>query len=260
MNIGAQLYTVRDFTKTEEGIAETLRKVRAIGYRHVHCSALGPIEPARLHALLEENGLACVVTHTSPDRLLEMPDTVIEEHKVIGCDSIGMSMMPERYRGSLAGLKALIHDYRPVIRKIIDAGLSFHYHNHDVEFMRDGNRAFLDILLEEWPEAHLMMCAFWVQVGGGDPIEWVRRYGSRIQHVHMKDMAFAGEAVGKGRIMTPVLEGNMNYRGFIEACRDTGAVQNLLVEQDDCNGIDPFECLAKSFNNLVAVRDEGLFS
>ena len=46
--IAAQLYTVREFTKTEADIAETMKKVRQLGYEAVQCSALGPIEPEAL--------------------------------------------------------------------------------------------------------------------------------------------------------------------------------------------------------------------
>lgn len=35
MEIGAQLYTVREFCQTTEGFAETLKKVAQIGYRTV---------------------------------------------------------------------------------------------------------------------------------------------------------------------------------------------------------------------------------
>lgn len=251
MHIGAQLYTVRDFTQTPEGIAETLRKVRAIGYRYIQCSKLGPIEPEHLRDLIDENELTCVVTHADPERLLADVQGVIAEHRTIRCNSIGLSIMPERYRGSLEGLRAMISDYRPTLQAILDAGLTFHYHNHDVEFIRAGNQTLLDILLNEMPEMKLMMCAFWVQVGGGDPIEWITRYGDRMQHIHLKDMATSAADVGHGRIMTPVLSGNMNYRGIIKACAETGTVQNLLVEQDTCEG-DPFDCLKVSFDNITA--------
>lgn len=260
MNIGAQLYTVRAFTQTPEDIAQTFAKVRAIGYRHVQCSAMGPIEPERLRDLLGENGLACVVTHTSPDRLLEETDAVVAEHKVFGCDSIGMGMMPERYRRSLEGLRAFIQDYTPAVRKIEDAGLTFHYHNHDMELMRFEGRTLLDMMLAEWPQIHLMPCTFWVQVGGGDPVDWIGRYGHRIRHAHLKDMAYGKTEDGFGRVFTPVLGGNMNYRGILAALEAVGTVQNVLVEQDDCYGADPFECLRASFENLSRLKAEGVFS
>ena len=38
MEIGAQLYTVRDYAKTTEDFAETLKKIADIGYRIVQVS------------------------------------------------------------------------------------------------------------------------------------------------------------------------------------------------------------------------------
>lgn len=254
MHIGAQLYTVREYTQTPKDLAATLRKVAGIGYRHVQCSALGPIDPHELRDLLDANGLTCAVTHTKPERLLHELDKVIDEHRVIGCRDVGMGMMPERYRGSLEGLRALIADYGPAARRLTDAGLRFHYHNHDIEFQRVEGRTLLDVMMEEWPEAHLLMCAFWVQAGGGDPVEWARKYGSRIRQIHLKDMAYSPQANAAGlhRIMTPALEGNMNCRGLLAACAEQG-VEYVHVEQDDCNGMDPFECFRISFENLKAL-------
>ena len=50
----------------------------------------------------------------------------------------------------------------------------------------------------------------------------------------------------------PVGEGNINFAAVTEACRDAGA-EYLLVEQDDCNGEDPFDCLKRSYLNLRAL-------
>ena len=249
MQVGAQLYTVRDFIQTPPDISASLKKVAAIGYRYVQCSKLGPIDPHHLRDLLDENGLTCLVTHVDPERMLQNIAGVIEEHRIIGCPDIGMSIMPKRYWGSAAGVRALIADYRPVVQQILDAGMHFHYHNHDLEYIREEGRALLDILLEEWPEAHLLLCAFWTQAGGADPVQCLQTYGDRIKHVHLKDMSCGLRNGERVRLMQPVLEGNMDYRRLIDLCKEKG-VEGLLVEQDDCNGLDPFECLKISFENL----------
>ncbi|MCL2812088.1 MAG: sugar phosphate isomerase/epimerase [Clostridia bacterium] len=251
MHIGAQLYTVRDFTQTPKDLAATLKKVADIGYKYVHCSKLGPIDPHELRGLLDANGLTCTVTHTDPERLLRDVDGVIAEHKAIGCQDVGMGMMPERYRGSLEGLRRLIADYQPAVGRMLDAGLRFHYHNHDIEYQRVAGRTLLDIMMEEWPGAHLLACTYWVQMGGGDPIAWIQKYGARIRQVHIKDMVYTPQAnnFGQHLVMTPILEGNMNYRGILAACAEQG-VEFAHVEQDDCYDADPFDCLRKSFENL----------
>jgi sugar phosphate isomerase/epimerase len=46
--IAAQLYSVRDYCNDAREIVETLKKVRAIGYKAVQLSSLGPLPPRRL--------------------------------------------------------------------------------------------------------------------------------------------------------------------------------------------------------------------
>lgn len=45
MRIGAQFYTVRDFCKTTEALAETLKKVADIGYEYVQISGTCAYDP-----------------------------------------------------------------------------------------------------------------------------------------------------------------------------------------------------------------------
>ena len=55
MEIGAQLYTVREHTKTLEDFSRTLEKIAAIGYRNVQVSGTCAYEPAWLKAELGQN-------------------------------------------------------------------------------------------------------------------------------------------------------------------------------------------------------------
>lgn len=257
MKIGAQLYTVRDYTQTAEDLAETLRRIALMGYKYVHCSKLGPIPPETIRQQLDENGLVCSVTHVDPELLLENVTAVIESQKILGCTEIGMSIMPERYRGSYEGLRTMIRDYTPILQKIKDADMNFHYHNHDVEFIREGSSTLLDILMDEMPGMNLLFCPFWAQVGGADPIECLNKYSERIHIVHLKDMAVSVGAteVGNSRIYTPVLDGNMNYKKILQTCSKNSNIQYALVEQDQCYG-DPFGCLEKSLKNISALGYE----
>jgi sugar phosphate isomerase/epimerase len=65
--------------------------------------------------------------------------------------------------------------------------------------------------------------------------------------VHFKDMAVQVRD-GRVQIMTEVGEGNLNWKGIIKACAETG-VKWAAVEQDICQR-DPFESLAISRRNL----------
>ena len=68
--IVAQLYTLRDFTKTPEDVKKTLYKVKEIGYDAVQVSGFGPIDPYHLKDLADEVGVKIVVTHVAYDRMI----------------------------------------------------------------------------------------------------------------------------------------------------------------------------------------------
>jgi sugar phosphate isomerase/epimerase len=61
--LAAQLYTVREFTKTAAELVVSLKKVRAMGYTCVQISAIGPIPDAEVKAMLDEAGLTVCITH-----------------------------------------------------------------------------------------------------------------------------------------------------------------------------------------------------
>ena len=70
MRIGAQFYTVRDFCKTPEGLAESLARVAEIGYTTVQISGTCAYDPEWLNAELRKNGLECEITHIPGERIL----------------------------------------------------------------------------------------------------------------------------------------------------------------------------------------------
>ena len=251
MEIGAQLYTVREHTKTLEDFSRTLEKIAAIGYRNVQVSGTCAYEPAWLKAELDRTGLRCVLTHTDPGRIAAETDAVAAEHQAFGCTHIGIGSLPGGFDKGLAGYQPFAETYRPVGRRLAALGCRLMYHNHHMEFARtgEGREIYLERFLRDFAPEELgfTLDTYWVQAGGGDPVQWLNRLAGRVPCVHLKDMAFAD---GQPR-MAPVYEGNMNFDGILKACEQAGA-RYLLVEQDDCYGADPFECLAMSYRNLAA--------
>ena len=58
--------------------------------------------------------------------------------------------------------------------------------------------------------------------------------------------------IGLLDMIAVVGEGNINFEAVIAAAADAGT-QYLLVEQDDCHGEDPFDCMKRSYENLKAL-------
>lgn len=245
--IAAQMYTLRDFTKTAEDLRSTFQKVSAMGYEAIQISGIGPIDPKLVKEYADESGLAICATHVSWDRLTNDLDALAAEHKLWNCKNIGLGSLPEIFRTGQEGYREfakLMSDIAVTLKDQHD--LQFVYHNHDFEFERFDGMTGMEILLTESdPAVGFELDLYWVQAGGGSPAEWIRKVAGRMQVVHLKDMAI----VNRKQIFAEIGEGNMNYKEIINVCRETG-VEWFVVEQDVCRR-DPFESLEISLRYLL---------
>jgi len=246
--IAAQLYTLREYTRTAEELDRALARVAAIGYAAVQVSAIGPIDPREVKASADRHGLAICATHVPYARLVDDLDAVIAEHRLWNCRYVGLGMMPRQYLAAgIEGLRAFIREVSEAAKRLRDAGLQFVYHNHRMEFAKFGGRTALELLMEETdPDAfHFELDTYWAQAGGADPAAWIRRLDGRMKVVHLKDMAVVGDEPHFAEIG----EGNMNWDAILDACRAVG-MEWYVVEQDVCRR-DPFESLAISWRYLA---------
>lgn len=250
MELGAQLYTVRDYTKTLEDFAETLQKIADIGYTVVQVSGTCAYTPEWLKEQLTKTGLRCVITHTNPDRMVSDTEEVIEEHKIFGCKHIGIGCMPSGLKNGMTDYFEFVEKFKPVGKRFSEQGAYLMYHNHNMEFAKsDNGEIYLARMADDFAPEELgfTLDTYWVQAGGGDPAWWIKFFSGRVPCVHLKDMAYVDGSIR----MAPVGEGNINFDSVLNACKEAGT-EYLLVEQDDCYGENPFDCLKKSYQNLKA--------
>ena len=248
VQIGAQFYTVRDQCQTLEDFALTLRKVADIGYKTVQISGTCPYEAEWLRDQLAMNDLRCVLTHIPVPRLTGETTQVVAEHHLFGCKHIGLGWYAFDESRADADLAHFMAIWPAVARKIREGGRYFMYHNHDQEFKRtpDGKQIILEYLAENIPAGDMgfTLDTFWVQAGGGDPAQWIANLAGRVPVIHLKDFAY-------GRKMAVIGEGNINFDRVFAKAEESGT-KFMMVEQDDCNGEDPIECLRRSYQYLKA--------
>ncbi len=245
MIIGAQFYTIREHCKTLDDFARSLQKIADIGYTAVQISGTCEYDPQWLKEQLDKNGLKCVLTHISKDKLTSDPVAVAKAHDVFDCDYVGLGAFQfkdeegKRYSDFLS-------TYPAVAKALCDNGKYFMYHNHAHEFRKIDGKLILDKLAEDVDAKYMgfTLDTYWVQVGGGDPAQWIEKLSGRVPCIHLKDCGFEQK-------MEVVGEGNINFDRVFEKAEKAGT-KYMLVEQDNCNGEDPFDCLKRSYNNLKA--------
>lgn len=255
-SIAAQLYTVRDHTKTIDDIARTCQRVRAMGYEAVEAAALGPHDVAALARILGDNGLVCVCSHADLDDMVQESARCADYHAALGCafasiGGFGFGGHPtDQWR-------KFIDEYNVAAATMQEAGIRIGYHNHYQEWIRnvDGVRP-IDLLIRDLhPAVWIELDTYWVAHAGGEPTDWIRRIADsgspdlpRLPCVHFKDMQMDGEGT---RIMCEVGSGNLHWPGILDACRAAGT-QWHIVERDH-GALDPFESLKVSLEQLQAM-------
>ena len=248
--LGAQLFTCREYTKTIGDVTHTLKKVARIGYSTVQISGFGPVDPKEVAKVLADTNLGVAATHMAWEKFRTQLDEVIAIHKMWKCKHPAIGALPGEYR-TVDGISRFIGELAPVAERLAAEGMDFSYHNHSHEMVRIGDKTWLGMLYEQADPSLLKaeIDTYWIQHGGGDPAEWVRRCAGRIPLLHLKDMAIGED--GEQR-MAEIGEGNLNWSAILQAAAEAG-VEYYLVEQDRCYDRTPFESLEISYRNLKAM-------
>ncbi len=248
--IGAQLYTLREYLKTPADMAKTFSRLSEMGFGIVQVSGLGPIDATELKKMLDDNGLACVVTHRSMDQIHNTQE-MLEYHQTLGCPYTALGAF---HSDSREDWKSFITEFSRLGKTLAAAGLRLGYHNHSHELAPFGDDPAkinpqenpLHLMLAEAdPSIWFEIDTYWIAHGGGDPAAWIEACTGRIPVVHVKDMTITPEREQK---MCEIGSGNLNWPRILDACKKAG-VEYYLIERD-AGDVDAFESLKISLEYL----------
>ena len=247
--VGAQLYTLRDFLKTPAEIAQSLKKVRAIGYQAVQVSGLGPIDDAELVKIIDGEGLTCAATHESAADILNNPQTVADHLDKLNCKYTAYPYPADVDFSTKAGTLDLARQLDAAGQVLHAAGKVLTYHNHSIEFQKIDGATILDLIYQNTDPAHLQgePDTYWIQHGGGSPLAWCQKLKNRLPLLHMKDYIVNHKSEPT---FAEIGAGNLDWPAIIPAAQAAGC-QWYLIEQDICPA-DPFDSLKQSFDYIKA--------
>ncbi len=245
--VAIQLYTLRDFCKTPADIASTMKKCRQIGYRAVQASALGPISEEELLRILDGEGLTLCATHEPSDTLLNEPEKVVERLGKLKCKYTAYPSPKGIDLGSRAAVEEWIAKLDRAGAVLRGAGQVLTYHNHHHEFRRVDGDLIFDLIFDKTDPQNLggEIDTYWVQYGGGNPVEWCEKLAGRLPLLHLKDYAVIEESKVT---YAEIGAGNLDFPKIIAAAEKSGC-EWFIVEQDTCPG-DPFDSIKKSFDHI----------
>ncbi len=254
MAISLQMYTLRDFLKTREDVAATLKKVAAIGYEYVQISVPAFMTVTELQAMLEENSLKADSVMAPTAAVEANLDLIAASAAILKTDVVRTDGIPYKYVTSEEGCRTYSGILEKAGRLLKGRGLKFMYHNHAIEYINFEKCTGMDIMLAETSPEHVMFQpdVHHIAAAGAEPSIALKAFKGRCEYVHMQGYAIIpGEGFDKGipRRTVPVGTGNLNWSGIVKTSLEMG-VRLFVAEQDWCIG-DPFEEVALSYSNLV---------
>jgi sugar phosphate isomerase/epimerase len=214
--VGIQLYTLRDDARRD--LEGTLVNIAQIGYKDVELlSSMNNfgMPPARLRAILDRNGLRAPSTHIDVGAFDEL-DRQIEVAKILGHEYLVLASIPND--------KPTLDDYRRVAdrlneagRRALPSGIRVAFHDESIDFRKIDGVVPYDVLADRTDPTYvrLQLDTGNLAQAGGDPHDYLKRYGSRYWLFHIKDVPALGAEhdteLGKGVIDFKRLFANIDH-------------------------------------------------
>ena len=239
--IAIQLYTVRAALK--ENFVDTMKEIAALGYEGVEFAfSFGGMEPLELAEFMKKLGLKTISVHTSLTKAADPEFGDFAYAKALGAETIICS-------GKRDGFADIIDDLAVQVRAVKRAaaanGFGFAYHNHDFEFVKlaDGGYGY-DKLVGD--DLNVELDVYWLTQGGVDQVGYIRRYGSRLPYLHLKDRD------PETKTFTELGTGDVPLAKCVEALDGT-ICKWLVYEQDVCNypGVESAKISIRNLKKLL---------
>jgi sugar phosphate isomerase/epimerase len=248
--LGVQLYTVRSVIQND--LPGTLAAIRKIGYRTVETFVAEYKMPAKdLRQAILDAGLTVPSAHFAYTDF----DTRFDYAKDLGAECVVCSSIPGTIANSADGYKKAADQYNAWGEKAKSMGLKFGFHNHNMEFKDYGGVTGFDVLIKNTDPALVQwqMDCYWVAQAGHDPVEMLRKYGKRMQSLHLKDrkpnVPTSTDTGAASAHFTEVGTGTLDWVTILRLA-EKNHIPNMYVEQDQVER-PPLESLQISYTNLV---------
>ncbi len=184
MEISLQLYSIHE--ETAKDFSGSVKRVGEIGFQGVEFAGYGGLSSAEQGKLLAESGLYSVGTHTGLQTFEDNFEAELNYSKAIGSKYI---ICPWAKVDTMEEIDHLAKVLNRAAEHAAKEGIKVGYHNHDHEFkMLDGKYA-LDWLAEKTSDQVVLeLDVFWVAYAGVDPVEYIKKWGKRVELIHIKQM------------------------------------------------------------------------
>jgi len=253
--VGLQMWSLREYLPKD--LPGSLAKVRAMGFREVEGAGLWKHTLAELKAALDKAGLRCQSAHMGFDRLRDDPAGAFAEAKGLGASWVVCPWITHDKEFTRDDALKSAEVFNKVASAADAAGLRFAYHCHGYEMLPSPEGTRFDTLAQNTDPKRVMfqVDVFHTLHGGGNPVDLITRYGSRVKSLHLKDLK-KGVAITKGTgtatpdVDVPLGTGQVDWPAVLRAAMKAGA--SLYYIEDE--SADPWGHIPQSVAYLRTLK------
>jgi sugar phosphate isomerase/epimerase len=273
--IGLQLYTVD--AELHKDFPGTLSKVAGIGIKEVEIAAKYGKPAAEWKAALNDCGLHCRSVHVYDPS--ESPEEVMRFARELGAGYVVTSLNPppdivakipggnltwtplvETMKGmTLDDWKKSAAIANRLGEQAARYGLTYAYHNHNIEFKKFGNTTAYETLLALTDPAKVkfeMDCG-WTTAAGYNPVTFLEKYPERIRMLHIKAFLAAPpnlNLVGpKQPRPTELGHGKPDYQPIFGAAAKARIEQCFIEQEPPFTPLSALEAVQEDYRYLHAM-------
>ncbi|BDI21776.1 sugar phosphate isomerase/epimerase [Herbiconiux sp. L3-i23] len=239
--VSVQLYSIRDAIAADLGTA--LDRIAAIGFENVE--PYGFVDGAATYAdALSERGLTALSAHAPFVDGGDVPKA-LDAAATLGLATLIDPFIPAEKWRTADDVARIAERLNTIAEQASGYDFSIGYHNHDWELATIDGVTALELLESQLdPAVVLEVDTYWVEVGGQSAPDLLKRLGSRVKLIHVKD----GGRNGVTAEQQPAGEGEIPIPAILRAAPDAVRV----IEFDEYAG-DVFDGLAAS---LAYVKEQ----
>lgn len=235
---GLALYTIRDAMVKDPAAA--LAGAAETGYTWIEAAdhrdgKFYGMKPKEFSKLVRKNGMVAISSHSGLNP--ENYEKMIDEAAEAGMKYIILPSLPGDWSNTIDGYQRAADFFNRAGAKCRKAGITFGFHNHQVEFREINGRVPYDILVEQSDPKLVIfeMDLAWISAAGKDPVAYFRKYPGRFEVWHLKDLTPEKQDATLG-------EGIIDFRPILAEARTAG-MKYWFLEQDNCRTHTPMESI-----------------
>jgi sugar phosphate isomerase/epimerase len=247
--VGIQLYTLRDDARRD--LEGTLANIAGAGYKEVEL--LGSMNnfgmaPDRLRAVLDRNGLTAPSTHIETNAFDDL-NRYVDAGKVLGHQYLIVASLPDGEKLGVDDYRRWADRFNEAGARALRSGMRIGFHDEAWDFRKVDGQVLYNVFAQ-----HTDPASVWLQldtgnaaIGGADPLEYMKRYGSRYWLFHIKDAPSIGAdhdvELGKGIV---------DFRRLLSMI-DRIDEKHLYVEQESYPGA-PIDSVRRDYNYISSLQ------